>query len=153
MTQQLHGRGVLSLRAADTFMTVFQQIFAPFCALMTKLCIFLFFSKLASKFQQLLIADYASETNRIQREFDSNVARATRAAFLASSHLRQKTNYYKLFSSGSLCLRGESQRGVLSLRAADTILPRSKYHRKIAIFSNHPQTLCPSALFFCPCCA
>jgi hypothetical protein len=77
MSTRPNSGGVLSLRAADRFMTRFQQIFTAFCVLMTKICIFLFFSNLASKLHPLLITNTASKTeksNRIQREFDSNGA-------------------------------------------------------------------------------
>jgi hypothetical protein len=93
MTPQINSR----------FLTHFQQIFAPFCALIAEICISLFFLVHASKFAPLLITAYAAETNRIQREFLFNVARATRDEILASRHPRQKTNL--------------SKRGVLSLRA------------------------------------
>jgi hypothetical protein len=74
MAPQINNRGVLSLRAADTFSTHFQQIFAAYCLFMTEIWFLLFFCISASKFRQLLIRDYSLETNRIQREFDSNVA-------------------------------------------------------------------------------
>jgi hypothetical protein len=57
--------------------TYFQPIFAAFCVLMTNPCIFLFFLVLASKLLSLLIRVYATHTNRIQREFDSNGAITT----------------------------------------------------------------------------
>jgi hypothetical protein len=76
-------------------MAVFQQIFAAGCVLMTKICIFLFFSNLASKFSELLIRTICFFTNRIQREFLFNVAIATSGDFLASKHPRQKTNFSK----------------------------------------------------------
>jgi hypothetical protein len=44
---------------------------------MAKTCISLFFPVLASKSQSLLIKAYTANTNRIQREFDSNGAIAT----------------------------------------------------------------------------
>jgi hypothetical protein len=130
MTQQLYGRGVLSLRAADKFMAGFQQIFAPFCVLLAEICIFLFFHISASKFQKLLITANAANTNQIQREFDSNVAIATFEFSLASKHLRQKTNLLKPFSapllllplrSGATCChfarsRGKAEMGDTSCR-------------------------------------
>jgi hypothetical protein len=104
MSLQINGRGVLSLRAADTFLTHFQQMFAAFCVLMTEacchfappMCILLFFLNLASKLQQLLITANATNTNQIQREFHSNVRIATFETDLASSHPPQKTNLFKL---------------------------------------------------------
>jgi hypothetical protein len=77
--------------------THFQQIFAAFFALMAKTCILLFFLNLASKLRALLITTETLSTNRIQREFHSNVAIATFEFFLASSHPRQKTNLLKRF--------------------------------------------------------
>jgi hypothetical protein len=80
------------------FVAAFQQIFAPFCALMAKICISLFFRISASKPRLLLIINNASEgkkSNQIQRKFDSNVAIATFETVLASSHPRQKTNLFK----------------------------------------------------------
>jgi hypothetical protein len=53
-------RGVLSLCAADTFLTNFQQIFAAFCVLMTESCISLFYFTSASKYHRLLIKDKTS---------------------------------------------------------------------------------------------
>jgi hypothetical protein len=75
----------MSATQNNSFSTHFQQIFALFCVLMTEacchfappICIFLFFPKPASKFQQLLITDKAANTNEIQTNFDSNVAIAT----------------------------------------------------------------------------
>jgi hypothetical protein len=95
MKQQLHGRGVLSLRAADKWMTAFQQIFASFCVFITDSCILLFFSKLASKFEQLLITTTTPATNQIQREFLFNNAIHSQNLFSASSYPLQKTNFYK----------------------------------------------------------
>jgi hypothetical protein len=92
MTQQIDGN----------LMTLFQQIFAAFCVFMTEICIFLSLYILASKSQQLLITPNATYTNQFQREFDSNVARATRDAFLASSPPRKKTNIFKLSHAAML---------------------------------------------------
>jgi hypothetical protein len=57
MAQQLNSRGVLSLRAADSFMASFRQIFAFFCVLLTDSCILLFFHISASKPRLLLITN------------------------------------------------------------------------------------------------
>jgi hypothetical protein len=103
----------------SAFMAGFQQIFAPFCVLLAEICTFLFFHISASKFQKLLITAYDVDTNRIQREFDSNVAIATQEFSLASKHLRQKTNLLKPFSAPLLLLPLRSGGGVLSLRAAE----------------------------------
>jgi hypothetical protein len=86
------------------FVAGFRQIFAPFSALMAKICISLFFRISASKSRLLLIMNNASDSkksNQIQREFDSNVAIATFETVLASSHPPQKTNLRKLFCSAS----------------------------------------------------
>jgi hypothetical protein len=45
----------MSPQIYSKIMADFQQIFAADCVLMTKICIFLFFHKIASKSQQLLI--------------------------------------------------------------------------------------------------
>jgi hypothetical protein len=62
MSSQINRRGVLPLRAADIFLTPFQQIFAAFCVLMTDFCISLSFHISASKFQKLLITANAAIT-------------------------------------------------------------------------------------------
>jgi hypothetical protein len=62
---------------------------------MTETCILLFFSMLASKSQQLLITDYATDTNRIQREFLFNNCIQSQNLFSASKLSRQKTNFPK----------------------------------------------------------
>jgi hypothetical protein len=69
-------KGGTKMRSSN-YSTVFQQIFAAFCVLIAKICILLSFSVLASKFHDLLITTEALKTNRIQREFDSNVRIAT----------------------------------------------------------------------------
>ena len=51
----VYSRDVLSLRPSERFPTLFQQIFAAFCVLIAKTCIFLFFLLYPSKFHQLLI--------------------------------------------------------------------------------------------------
>jgi hypothetical protein len=48
-----------------------------FCVFITEICILLFILVYASKLRQLLIINDAYDTNRIQREFDSNVRIAT----------------------------------------------------------------------------
>jgi hypothetical protein len=71
---------IMPAMKSSNFLTLFQQIFADFCCLMTEICIFLSFCVLASKFQKLLITTEASNTkksNRIQTNFDSNVHIAT----------------------------------------------------------------------------
>jgi hypothetical protein len=96
-------RAVLSLRTAARIMIPFQQIFAAFCVLMTEACchfapptrISLFFHQSNSKSVQLLITDNSAKTNRIQREFDSNVAIATFEFSSAPKAPRQKTNFFK----------------------------------------------------------
>jgi hypothetical protein len=47
--------GVQSLRAADNSLPAFQRIFATYCQLMAKICIFLSFFVFASKVRLLLI--------------------------------------------------------------------------------------------------
>jgi hypothetical protein len=98
---------------SSNYLTLFQQIFAPFRNLIAKTCISLFFFALNSGLAQLLIKTSESETkksNPIQREFDSNVRIATFEPFLAPSSPRQNTNFLKqsalLLSSASpfLCL-------------------------------------------------
>jgi hypothetical protein len=104
MSLQINRRGVL--RAADTFLSPFQQSFPALCVLLAEACchfapptcILLFFLNLASKSHQLLITAYTVYTNRIQREFDSNVAIATFEFLLASKPSRQKTNLFKLLA-------------------------------------------------------
>jgi hypothetical protein len=66
-----------------------------FRCFMAKICISLFFLVLASKSPQSLITDYATETNRIQREFDSNVAIATQEFASASKPSRQKNKPFQ----------------------------------------------------------
>jgi hypothetical protein len=61
---------------------------------MTETCILLFFSILASKSQQLLITDYAADTNRIQREFLFNDAIASQNLI---SRRSMKEGKFKLF--------------------------------------------------------
>jgi hypothetical protein len=67
---------------------------AAFCSFIAKICILLFFTVSASKLVQLLITAYDTHTNRIQREFHSNVRIATFGASLASSHPRQNSNFF-----------------------------------------------------------
>jgi hypothetical protein len=131
----------MSPHISSSFLAPFQQIFALFCVLMTEICILLFFSNLASKLIQLLITAYTVNTNRIQREFDSNVAIATFENPPASKPSCQKTNFLKLrravtsrrrqfcslpLRSGATCCHFARSRGkgwgwgILSLRAADT---------------------------------
>jgi hypothetical protein len=95
MTAQRYSSGVQSLRAADTFPTPFQQIFAAFCVLMTDSYIFLFFCNLASKFQQLLIIANAADINRIQREFLFNNCIASQNYFSSLSQCRKNPNFLK----------------------------------------------------------
>jgi hypothetical protein len=106
MTAMKNSGGVLSLRAADSFSTVFRQIFASFCVLIAETRISLFFHVSASKSRLLLITDNALETNHTQREFDSNVHIATFEPSPASSPPRQNTNFYKRFSASPfLCVK------------------------------------------------
>jgi hypothetical protein len=97
MPTQINSRSVLSLRAADTFSTNFQQIFAACCVLLTKICILLFFRKSASKSLQLLITTIHHFTNQFQREFDSNVAIRTQELFSYSRLFAKLTNLFKPF--------------------------------------------------------
>jgi hypothetical protein len=87
--------GVLSLRAADSFSTVFQQIFTTFCVLLAEICISLFFHVSASKLYTLLITDNDVNTNRIQREFLFNNAIASQKALLASNQKPPNSNLLK----------------------------------------------------------
>jgi hypothetical protein len=87
----------------STLLTHFQQIFAAFCVFMTEICILLFFFVSNSKLVKLLITPNPTSTNRIQRNFDSNVAIWTFETSPASKHPRQKTNLLKP-SSASLFL-------------------------------------------------
>jgi hypothetical protein len=88
MTQQQHGK----------LMAGFEQIFALFCVLMTEICISLFFHFSASKMPRLLITANASKTNRIQREFDSNVRIATQELVSYSTLFAKLTNLFKQFA-------------------------------------------------------
>jgi hypothetical protein len=97
----------------NRYLTVFQQIFAAFCVLMTHSCILLFFHDLASKLRQLLITVNAADTNRFQREFLFNNCIHSQNLSSASKPPRQKTNFLKCihlsftegfqFTGGQLC--------------------------------------------------
>jgi hypothetical protein len=118
-----------------------------FCVFMTEICIFLFYFVSASKLSSLLIKANAAKTNRNQREIDSNGAIATSDFISYSTMFAKLTNLFKqkgrksrpyfpspfgeglgvrftnrmqmdfLFNN-----RIQSQRGVLSLRAAEKCL-------------------------------
>jgi hypothetical protein len=75
----------------------FNILLPAFCSFIAKICIFLFLSASNSKLYSLLITPIHCFTNRIQREFDSNVAIRTFEIFLASKPPRQKTNFPKHF--------------------------------------------------------
>jgi hypothetical protein len=77
------------------FSTQFQHFFGQFWRFSTNLRLSLAFFVLASKYQFLWFTPACHISNQIQREFLFNVRIATRAAFLASSPPRQKTNFYK----------------------------------------------------------
>jgi hypothetical protein len=71
------GRGLLSLRAADRgvlSLRAADKVSTDFCSFITEICILLFFFASNSKITHLLITIYASDTNRIQREFLFNNA-------------------------------------------------------------------------------
>ena len=135
-------RGVLSLRAANTFLTSFQQIFAFFRHLMTNLCISLFFLIPASKLQTLLITNkgsvqhfvskafgytkpsrhhifqYLENPNRISRK---NIFYGALATQNISSCLSIVTNKWNLFKRRPASL-ARSREGVLSLHALSSPL-------------------------------
>jgi hypothetical protein len=118
-----------------------------FCYFMTEICILLFFFVLASKFAKLLIMYKILSplskcrglgdkvTNRIQREFDSNVAIATFEISLASKFAAKKTNLFKQrravtsrrqYKIPSLCAVGTASMvyiglGLEILRATNTL--------------------------------
>jgi hypothetical protein len=76
----------------------FQQIFAAFCVLMAEIWFLLFFQKLASKSEKLLIMSNRCLSNGIQTNFDSNVAIRTFEFSSASKQPHQKTNFLKRFA-------------------------------------------------------
>jgi hypothetical protein len=76
-------------------MTAFHRIFAFLWRIHVFLCLFLFSPQNRPHYLSQRILCF---TNRIQREFDSNVRIATFDIFLASSHPRRKTNFFKQFA-------------------------------------------------------
>jgi hypothetical protein len=114
----------MSATKNSSFPTHFQQIFAAFrvfiaeacCHFAPPICIFLFSRVLASKFQQLLITEYATETNEIQREFYSNVRIATFETFPASKQSHKNTNLFKLLVETNLAFSLSWRRAVTSRR-------------------------------------
>jgi hypothetical protein len=126
------------------FPTLFQQIFAFFCVLMTEIWFFLFSHNLASKLCSLLITIYirflpslptslrvqwggvgGGVTNRIQREFLFNDAIASQELVSYSRLFAKLTNLLKQFVLSSplqVSLRTLwTGRGVLSLCAAERV--------------------------------
>jgi hypothetical protein len=98
------------------FMTGRQQIFASFCILMTKICIFLFFHISASKLGELLIKTSASETKNqieskrtlIQMSLYGHLRRAvTSRRRQRPRSIRAKKQTFSNFSSCPLRLCGE----------------------------------------------
>jgi hypothetical protein len=108
-------------QSPSTFPIPFQQIFAAFCVLIADSWFFLFFFVANSKLAQLLITNETTKTenpNRIQREFDSNVAIRTFEFSSASKSPAPKTNLFKPLFSASLrlCVR------LLSFAFADLLM-------------------------------
>jgi hypothetical protein len=137
---------------------------------MTKICIFLFFRILNSKSHQLLITTESKFTNRIQREFDSNVRIATFQISPASSHPHQTTNLLKrsspsqllCFSDLSSCfwlfaemLRAYSlteSKGnfcLITVYSHKTLFQPQAIPAKTQTFPNFPLLLCFSDLSSC----
>jgi hypothetical protein len=77
------------------------------CGFIAKTCIFLFFIASYPKLAQLLITSEAIQTNRIQREFYSNVAIRTQKSASYSRLFAKLTNLFKPFLRVLCVLRGE----------------------------------------------
>jgi hypothetical protein len=113
------GSEIMNQRLNSSFSTHFQQIFAAYCVLMTDSCVSLFFRISYSELTKLLITNTAfisKKSNRIQTNFDSNVAIRTFEFSLASKPSRKKTN---LFEQLALLPSNAKRGGVQSLRAAE----------------------------------
>jgi hypothetical protein len=124
----------------NSFLALFQQIFAAFCVLMTEIWLFLFFQISASKLSQLLIMLNTininldeSFTSRIQTNFDSNVAiRTFDHEPPAPKNKHSQTFIHVLCSSVSLIL-------CVMLLAFPELLHTNRIQRKF-LFNNGIQS-------------
>jgi hypothetical protein len=123
---------------AENIHQLVDMLSTDFRHFIAKTCIFLFFIASASKTLRLLITAYAAKPNPIRTNFDSNVAIRTFRGVLslraADASLKTVMPKNKLCQTEACChfappterravTSRRRQRGVLSLRAADSFAP------------------------------